>query len=148
MKISKDFKEFFALLNQHKVKYLVIGGYAFAVHVEPRYTKDLDIFFDLSTQNAQRLIDTLTDFGFGALSVTLDDLISPGKIIQMGNPPLRIDLLNEIDGVEFDEAWDNKITSTYGGERIYVIGRKALIKNKRSSARKQDLLDVERLEEL
>lgn len=147
MKISKDFEEFFALLNAHEVKYLVIGGYAFAVHVEPRYTKDLDIFYKLSKENARKLLDVLTDFGFQSLSVGIDDLISPGKIIQIGNPPLRIDLLNKIDGITFDKAWSSKIVHLYGNEEINVIGKEALIKNKQASDREQDQLDVKKLRE-
>ncbi|MBN2732839.1 MAG: nucleotidyltransferase [Balneolaceae bacterium] len=147
MKISKDFEEFFALLNAHKVKYLVIGGYAFAVHVEPRYTKDLDILYKLSKENAQKLYDVLIDFGFQSLSVGIDDLTSPGKIIQIGNPPLRIDLLNEIDGITFDKAWNSKIVHSYGNEKINVIGKEALIKNKQASGREQDQLDIKKLRE-
>ena len=145
MEISHDFEEFFALLTEHKVRYLVVGGYAFAVHAEPRYTKDLDIFYSDTSDNAQKLIDVLTNFGFKSLSVGVDDLLKPGKIIQIGNPPLRIDLLNNIDGLNFEEAWKNRITSGYGGQNIFVIGKNELIKNKQASGRKQDILDVERL---
>jgi|SRR5690625_4404563 len=147
MKISKDFEEFFALLNAHEVHYLVIGGYAFAIHAEPRYTKDLDIFLDNTHNNAQKLMVVLSDFGFQSLSITIDDLTTPGKIIQIGNPPLRIDLLNDIDGVFFDEAWDNRITSDYGDQTIFVIAKKELIKNKKASNRDRDKIDVKRLME-
>ena len=147
MKISKDFEEFFALLNQHKIEYLVIGGYAFAIYVEPRYTKDLDIFYLNSKKNSDKLVDVLADFGFKSVSISKEDLMVPGKIFQLGNPPLRIDLLNDIDGISFNEAWQNRTSSEYGEEMIQVIGKNELIKNKRASGREQDQLDVKRLEE-
>jgi hypothetical protein len=147
MKISKDFEEFFALLNQHKIEYLVIGGYAFAIYAEPRYTKDLDIFYRSDERNADKLLEVLSDFGFQSGSITTKDLMRKGKIFQLGNPPLRIDLLNDIDGISFNEAWQNRASSEYGEEMIQVIGKNELIKNKRASGREQDQLDVKRLEE-
>lgn len=147
MKISKDFEEFFELLNLHDVKYLMIGGYAFAVHVEPRYTKDLDIFYHRSIDNTGRLMQVLIEFGFESLAITPEELNEKGKIFQLGNPPFRIDLLNDISGIIFDEAWDSRITTEYGDQSVNVIGREALIKNKKASGREQDKLDVNRLEE-
>ncbi len=147
MKISKDFEEFFELLNLHDVKYLMIGGYAFAVHAEPRYTKDIDIYYHRSIENTERLMQVLIEFGFASLSISAEELNEKGKIFQLGNPPLRIDLLNDINGIGFDEAWDNHITTKYGEQTINVIGREALIKNKKASDREQDKLDVNRLEE-
>jgi hypothetical protein len=147
MKISKDFEEFFELLNLRDVKYLMIGGYALAVHAEPRYTKDVDIFYHRSHKNSERLMKVLVDFGFESLEISAQELSEEGKIFQLGNPPLRIDLLNEISGITFDEAWENRITTEYGDQTITVIGKKDLIQNKKESDREQDRLDVKRLEE-
>lgn len=86
MKISKDFEEFFELLNDNEVHYLVVGGYAYAVHAEPRYTKDLDIFYDATTENANKILDCLDGLGFSSLELTVDDLTKKGRIIQLGMP--------------------------------------------------------------
>lgn len=145
MEISKDFEEFFALLNENEVDYLVIGGYAYAVHAEPRYTKDLDIFFNSEERNAQKILIVLDQFGFGSLDVTIKDLVAPEQVIQLGFPPFRIDLLSDITGVSFDKAEQNRITAEYGDETIFVIGRTDLIANKKASGRDQDLVDVKRL---
>lgn len=146
MKPTEDFKEFFTLLNRNNVRYLLVGGYAYSIHAEPRYTKDLDIFFDKKEPNAQSLLNALNQFGFSSLNLSIEDLIKPGRVIQLGYPPNRIDLLNDIEGISFPEAWENKITSTYSDEPIFVIGKIDLIKNKKASGRDQDLLDVKKLE--
>lgn len=147
METSRDFEEFFACLNKNKVSYLVVGGYAYAVHAEPRFTKDLDIFYEVTPENAQYLLKAIRDFGFESLSITADDLTTSGRVIQLGYPPLRIDLINEIDGVTYKEAYKNHIEAQYGEEIIRVIGKKALIKNKKQSGREQDLLDAKNLSE-
>src|SRR5690606_3058366 len=109
MQVSKDFEEFFELLNLNSVRYLIVGGYAYAIYAEPRYTKDLDIFYERDKINADKLL-TLTcveKFGFDSLKLTPEDFTKSGRVIQIGYPPLRIDLINEIDGVTFNEAWRN-----------------------------------------
>jgi len=103
-----DFEEFFQLLNDHKVRYLLVGGYAFAVHAFPRYTNDLDIWLDSSKENAIQVLNVLRDVGFQELGISIEDLTSPDRIIQIGDPPLRIDLITDIDGIDFNTAWDNK----------------------------------------
>lgn len=145
MKTNKEFEEFFELLNRNNVRYLIVGGYAYAIHAEPRYTKDIDLFFENSKENAERLLQALISFGFKSLNLTVQDFTKPGRIIQIGHPPLRIDLINEIDGVTFKSAWKNRVKSTYGNQSIYVISREDLIKNKTASGRDQDLLDVKNL---
>jgi hypothetical protein len=126
---------------------MVIGGYAYAIHAEPRYTKDLDIFHSANAETGRKLLSALADFGFESLDIDLKDLTTSGKIIQLGFPPFRIDLLNEIEGVNYDEARKNRITTKYGDETIYVIGKDDLITNKKASGRDQDMLDVKKLEE-
>jgi hypothetical protein len=145
MTVAKDFEEFFASCNKHGVEYLVVGGYAFALHARPRYTGDLDIFVRSSESNARLIIKALTDFGFELTSLTWEDLAVSGRVIQLGYPPQRIDIMTAIDGVAFDDAWSRKVESRYGNQGVYFISKEDLIANKRASGRKQDLLDLESL---
>jgi hypothetical protein len=145
MEISQDFEEFFKLLNENNVRYLVVGGYAYAIHAEPRYTKDLDIFFESETENAAILLNCLEKFGFGELDITVNDLTKSVRIIQLGVPPLRIDLINEIEGVSFSDAWEDKIKAEYGNQEMHVISKLNLIRNKKAVGRDQDLLDVKKI---
>ena len=91
--LNQDFKEFIQLLNDNQVNYLVIGGYAVAIHGHPRYTKDIDIWIEISEENSQKIITALTEFGFGSLGLTAQDFQEPHQIIQLGYPPNRIDLM-------------------------------------------------------
>jgi hypothetical protein len=145
MTVARDFEEFFASCNKHGVEYLMVGGYAFAVHAHPRYTGDMDIFVHASEENARRIMEALEEFGFVSPSLTWQDFATPGRVIQIGYPPLRIDLITSIDGVEFDEAWPRRVESSYGDQTVHVISKDDLIANKRASGRKQDLLDLEDL---
>ena len=140
-----DFEEFFRLLNEHKVKYLIVGGYAFAVHAYPRFTNDLDIWIDKDVENAENILQVLKDFGFQKLEITNEDLTNPDRIIQLGYPPLRIDLLTDIDGVDFSTAWENKDSSNYGKQKINIINRELFIQNKLASGRQKDKEDLEKL---
>ena len=143
---NQHFEEFFALLNKNKVKYLIVGGYAYAIYAEPRFTKDLDIFVQRDPENADRIIKTLHDFGFGSLNLSAEDFLNPDQVIQLGNPPLWIDILTSISGVGFGEAWNNKITGKYGSQSVYFIGKDELRKNKEKSGRKSDLEDLDKLD--
>ena len=145
MKLVKDFEEFIELLNNNEVKYLVVGGYAFAVHAYPRFTNDID-FFILSTKpNVDKIISVLKEFGFDILSISADDLLKKDKVIQLGEPPYRIDLLTSIDGVDFEDAWKRKIPGRYGSQVLYFISKEDLIRNKKASGRKKDLDDLNEL---
>jgi len=128
------------------VKYLVVGGYAYAIHVEPRFTKDLDVFLKRDQKNAQKMDQVLHDFGFGSLGLTGDDFLEAGQVIQLGNPPFRIDLLTSISGVKFEEAWENKISGKYGEQTVFFIGKEELRENKKATGRKSDLEDLDRLD--
>lgn len=145
MEINKDFEELFELLNKHSVKYVVVGGYAYAIHVEPRFTKDLDLFVHRTIENAQKIMSVLQEFGFGSLDLSKDDFLNPDQVIQLGNPPFRVDFLTSISGVDFKEAWDNKISGNYGNQQIYFIGKEQFRKNKKASGRASDLEDLKRL---
>ncbi|MGF1671257.1 MAG: nucleotidyltransferase [Balneolaceae bacterium] len=145
MNPSKDFEEFFELLNRNKVRYLLIGAYAYAIYAEPRYTKDIDIFYEREPGNANKLFKTISDFGFGSLDIQTEDFLKEGLVIQLGMPPYRIDLLNQIEGVSFEQAWKNRESAKYGEQEIGVIGKQDLIINKSSTGREQDKLDARNL---
>ncbi|MCF7954496.1 MAG: nucleotidyltransferase family protein [Phycisphaerae bacterium] len=147
MEIQKDFKELLELLNSHKVEYLIVGGYALAYYGHPRFTGDMDILVKAEPENARRIILALGDFGFGSLDLSEDDLIYPGNVIQLGYPPVRIDLLTSISGVAWEEANGNKIQEEYGGVATFIIGKKEFIKNKKALGRNKDLADIESLDE-
>jgi hypothetical protein len=144
--VSKDFEELFACLGARKVKFLVVGGYAFAFHAKPRYTKDLDILVEPTPENARRLLQALDDFGFGALDLQEEDFTQPGRIVQLGYPPNRVDFLTTLKGVTFDGAWEHRIEGRFGEEKIFYLGLDELIRNKRSVGRAQDQADVSVLE--
>ena len=144
---SKDFKEFVELLIKHKVDYLVVGGYAVGIHGHPRYTGDLDIWLNVSDENAQRILASVNEFGFSSYKLSVKDFTKANGEIQLGYPPLRIDLLNHIDGVAFDDCFKNKKEVTVEGVKINFISYNDLLKNKRASNRPQDIADLDNLQE-
>lgn len=143
--LSRDFKEFVALLNAHGAEYLVVGGYAMAVHGRPRQTGDLDIWLKRDHDNALRVMAALQDFGFGDLGLSTGDFEIRDQVVQLGYPPFRIDLLTDIDGVAFDAAWPSRFEHQLGDLRIPFIGLDALKANKRASGRPRDIDDLENL---
>jgi len=145
MPLSKDLREFVALLNSNEVEYLVVGAFAVAYHGYPRYTGDLDLLVRASEQNAERLLRALSEFGFGALGITKEDLLSPDKVVQLGVQPNRIDILSSISGVGFDDAWATRQEGNLDGLLVKFIGRDALIQNKRATGRAKDQGDAEEL---
>jgi len=144
--LSKDFKEFVELLNENNVKYLVVGGYAVALHGHPRYTKDLDVWIELSPDNASRVLKTLETFGFGSLDLKPDDFLEESQVIQLGYPPNRIDILTTLKDISFNECYKSRVQVEIQGVRIHFIDIDNLKKNKRATGRSQDLADVENLE--
>jgi len=136
------------LLEEKEVDYLIIGGYAVAFHGYPRFTKDLDIFFRNSPENIQRLRKALIGFGFSNKDIPEHVFSEKGNIIVFGVSPARIDLLNEIDGISFDEAFRNSIKGVYDGLQARFIGYDELLRNKKASPRMSDKGDVEELEKL
>ena len=142
MMLTKDFKDLLRLLNANAVDYLLIGGHAFSVHAEPRTTKDLDIFIRSNPENARAVFRALAQFGAPLGGMSDADFVD-GTTFQLGVPPDRIDILQKIDGVTFDEAWANRVEGNLDGEvPTHVISRDDLIRNKLASGREQDLLDV------
>ena len=145
MHTQPDFEDFLRLLESNRVDYMIVGGYAVAYHGCPRFTKDIDVFFDATPENAARLRAALVAFGFQAETVPDDVLLKPGAVIAIGIEPVRIDLLNRIDGVAFAEARGGVVRGRYGAVDVTFIGRDDLVRNKRASGRHRDLGDVEEL---
>lgn len=146
MEIQKDFKEFFALFNAHKVEYVIVGGYALAFHGAPRYTGDIDVLVRAEESNAQRILTALSDFGFSELDLAVNDFSDPDRVLQLGMPPVRIDILTSLTGITWQEASTDTLDLDYGGVPVKVVGREALLTNKRATGRAQDLADIEALE--
>ncbi len=145
MNTQQDFEEFLKLLEKNKVQYLIVGGYAVAFHGYPRFTQDIDIFYNNVKDNIKKIIDSLVEFGFSEKDLKEDIFIKKGNIIQFGIPPVRIDLINQIDGVSFEEAEKNKVRGKYGEIKVNFIGKKELIKNKNCTGRLKDKADIEEL---
>lgn len=145
MSLSKDFVEFIECLNAASVEYLLVGGHAVAFHGRPRFTKDIDFWVRPAPDNARRLLRALAAFGFGDIDLSEADLSVPGKVVQLGVPPNRIDLVTSIEGVDFEAAWSRRVESDYLGSRLPVIHRDDLRANKQAVGRPQDLLDLEAL---
>ena len=144
--LNQDFREFIQSLNDNQVRYLVVGGYAVAIHGYPRYTKDIDIWIDMNPQNARRIILALEQFGFGSLGLKQDDFLEADIIVQLGYPPRRIDLLTTLPGVDFETCYEDKIIVDIEGVPVNFIDLENLKQNKQSSGRAQDLADIENLE--
>jgi hypothetical protein len=144
--LSKDFKEFIELLNENEVRYLVVGGYAVAFHGYPRYTKDLDVWIELSRENAYKIVLALGKFGFGSLDLKTDDFLESDQVIQLGYPPNRIDILTALKGIEFDECYQARVEVEIQGLSIAFVDLESLKKNKKATGRPQDLADAENLE--
>jgi len=145
--LSQDFREFFESLNDNGVRYLIVGGYAVAFHGHPRYTKDMDVWIDLSADNAACLVKALEQFGFGSLGLRPQDFIEPDQIIQLGYAPNRIDILTTLPGVEFEKCYASRVMAEWDDLTIPFIDLESLKQNKRVTGRHQDLADVENLEE-
>jgi hypothetical protein len=145
MNTQPDFEDFLRLLEVHRVDYMIVGGYAVAYHGFPRFTKDIDIFFGDAGVNLVRLQAALVDFGFEPDTVPIETLGKPDTVLAVGMEPVRIDLLNRIDGVLFEDARVNTVRGRYGNVEVTFIGKEDLLRNKRASGRHRDLGDLEEL---
>lgn len=146
MNIHPDFSDFISALNQNTVEYVIVGAYDLAFLGYPRYTGDIDIWINPSPVNAKALIKTIDDFGMKSLLLTEQDILS-GNVIQIGYPPVRIDLLTVLDGLTSDEIWASRQQGSFGKQSVFYLGRAAFIKNKRSTGRLKDLADLEAIGE-
>jgi len=147
MEVQPDFKELLGLFNTRHVDYLIVGGYALAFHGAPRFTGDLDILVKPDPDNAQKILLALAEFGFGSLGLTSQDFIETERVVQLGVPPVRIDIITSLTGVTWPEAWAGKISGRFGDVPVYFIGRAEFVMNKRALGRKRDLADLEALGE-
>ena len=145
MGLSKDWREFLELLNSRGVDYVIVGAQSLAFHGRPRYTGDLDILVRPAPQNARILVDLLNQFGFAQSGFKENDFLEPEQMIQLGRAPNRIDLLSSISGVTTDEAFATKVSAILDGIPVFVLGKDALIRNKRALGRPQDLADLDTL---
>jgi predicted nucleotidyltransferase len=143
MEISADFKELLELLNDRNVDYVIVGGYALAHHGAPRFTGDLDILVNPDAANASKVIRVLDDFGFASLGLAANDFESDDNVIQLGVPPVRIDILTSLTGVSWEQVFSGRVKAELGGVPVHVIGRDQLITNKKALGRKRDLADLE-----
>jgi len=147
MEAQADYKELLALFNGHKVRYIIVGAYALAFHGAPRYTGDLDIFVRPDQENGGRILRALAEFGFGSLELTVDDFAVPDRVVQLGVPPVRVDIVTSITGVTWDEAEASCIAGRFGDVPVWYLGKEAFLRNKRALGRKKDLADAEALGE-
>lgn len=149
MQLTQDFKEFIELLIDHKVRFVMVGGWVYNLYAPPRMTGDIDFFIDSSAENETHLRQALCQFGFESqLPPVSEKWLHPEKIIMLGREPCRIDLLCTIDGVTFDEAWNNRRTIDVEGLKIPTLSLKLLKKNKSASGRDKDLIDLKYLSEI
>jgi len=148
MELNRDFSEFIASCVAHDVRFMIVGGYAVAAHGHPRFTKDLDVWVWVDEHNANRLVAALDDFGFGSLGLTATDFLEEGMVVQLGYPPKRIDIITQVDGVEFGPCWERHIDVEIGDQRVPFISVEDLLTNKKASGRPQDLADAAAIEQL
>ena len=147
MEMQPDFRELLALFNAHHVEYMIVGGYALAFHGAPRFTGDLDVLVKPDPENAHRILAALETFGFASVGLTPGDFSHPDQVVQLGVPPVRIDLITSLTGTSWDEVFAGRTAGSYGDVPVYYIGREQFIANKRATGRQKDLADLEMLGE-
>lgn len=147
--MTEDWTDLLAELVAAEARFLVVGAHALAVHGVPRATQDLDIWVEATEQNAERVWNAVVRFGapLDALGISKEDLLDPDRVIQLGLPPNRIDLLTALSGVDFEDAWKDRVEKDIQGAVVAFLGRESLLRNKRATGRLQDLADVEALGE-
>jgi len=143
--LSKEFKEFAKLLNDQKVEYLLVGGYAVVFYGYVRYTGDIDFWINPTKENAIRLIEVLDQFGFGSLNLTIEDFTKDDQIIQLGYPPNRIDIITSVTGLIFSDCYPKRKSFSIEDIEIQTISLEDLKRNKKASGRYKDLDDLENL---
>jgi predicted nucleotidyltransferase len=143
--LPPDFKEFLKLLNEHDVRYLLIGGYAVSYHGYARATEDMDIWVAIHPENAHKIVNVLKDFGFDSPDLTVALFLQEDKIIRMGLAPIRLEITTSISGVVFDECYANRILDEIDGITVSLIDLQNLKENKKASGRAKDLADLEKL---
>lgn len=145
--MNQDFVDLLRAFAAHDVRFLVVGAYALALHGTPRATGDLDVWIDPTPLNASRVMAALAEFGAPLQEISEADFSRPGVVYQIGVAPARIDILTELTGLAFEEAWPGRVRHPFGGVETDIIGRDAFIRNKRATGRTRDLADLEALGE-
>lgn len=146
MKVHPDFNDFIKTLRKNNVDFVIVGAFALAFHGHPRATGDLDVWVRPEEVNVHAVLKSLSNFGFQGLTICKEDILS-GKIIQLGFPPVRIDIITVLDGLDTEEIWKGRQPGKLGKHHVYYIGKEAFIKNKRAIGRHKDLADIELLGE-
>jgi hypothetical protein len=145
METQKDFKELLESFNAQGVEFVIVGAHALAFHGAPRYTGDIDLLVKPSTDNARRIMEGLMAFGFGDIGLEASDFETTGNVIQLGQPPVRVDIMTSIDGVSWDTVDSDKTPGRYADLDVFYIGREQFIANKKAIGRHKDLADIEML---
>ena len=148
MRVEKDFREFLKLLNAKRVKYLIVGGFAYSYHAEPRYTKDIDIWVDPNQENAARVVASISELWGMKPEIEPADFLRRDMMVQLGFAPVRIDIITSCSGLGFQSSWKRRVAAKYGDIDVFFISLQDLIKNKRAVGRGQDLVDVTYLEKV
>jgi hypothetical protein len=143
--LAPDFSEFCALLNAHRVEFVIVGAHALALHGAPRFTGDLDVLVRPTEENGRRLLNAITAFGFPTGPLTPSGAVDGRRIIEMGVAPVQIHVMSEISGVTWDEVWSGRQVEPIGSDAVAFIGRDAFLKNKRAAGRPKDLADLDAL---
>lgn len=145
MFVNSDFNDLLRIFNAHNVRYMVIGGYAVVQYAEPRFTKDLDVLISTDTKNAEAVYTALKEFGAPLAGLTPKDFSEEGFFFQMGVPPIRVDVLMGIPGINFDDCWGRRVEVDFDGLNVIFISKQDLIRSKRAAGRPQDLIDADLL---
>lgn len=147
MEVQQDFRDLLELFNKNNVEYIIVGAYALGFHGAPRYTGDLDVFVKPEPINARNIMRALHAFGFGSVGLTEADFGQEGRVVQLGFPPVRVDIMTSITGVSWEQARSGRVQGQFGDLPVHYIGREDLIANKRALGRKKDLADLEAIGE-
>lgn len=143
--LPPDFKEFLKLLNAEQIEYLLVGGYAVSYHGYPRPTGDLDIWVAMHPATASKLVGALGKFGFGNTGLNPEMFMTPDRIVRMGVPPVRIEVMTGISGVEFAQCYARREQAVIDGTPVSMISREDLLANKLAAGRSKDLNDLDHL---
>ena len=144
--MDRNWIELLSLFDRYEVRYLIVGGYAVMFHAQPRGTKDLDLYVDSSRSNAEAVYAALVAFGAPMAGMKVEDFTGASSVYQIGQPPLRIDLISDLDGIDFSSAWESRVEAFEEGVPVRYIGAEALVANKLATARLQDLADAEAIQ--
>ncbi len=145
IELPRDFSEFLRSLSARGVRYLVVGGYAVAWHGYPRSTQDLDVWIGIDAVNAVAVAEAIREFGFDTPNLSARLFLERGRVVRMGYPPVRIEVLTSVSGLEFDDAYGRRIEANFGGVTVPLINLDDLKTNKRAAARHKDMDDLEHL---